>query len=207
MVIQIALSEEARADEVRETYDLRVIRSDLAYLKTMLVNLVFFGKRQPGDRGWVLVDAGVLGAAPKIIDAAAARFGVGARPAAIIQTHGHFDHLGALEELSAKWDAPVYAHRLELPFLFGGASCPQPDAAADDGVIPKLAPLFPRSPVDVSARLRTLAEDGSVPPMPGWQWLHTPGHTPGHVSLWRLSDRTLIAGALLSPRVRNLSTK
>ena len=30
--------------------------------------------------------------------------------------------------------------------------------------------------------------------MPGWRWLHTPGHTPGHVSLWRESDRTLIAG-------------
>ncbi len=28
----------------------------------------------------------------------------------------------------------------------------------------------------------------------GWTWLHTPGHTPGHISLWRESDRTLIAG-------------
>ena len=30
--------------------------------------------------------------------------------------------------------------------------------------------------------------------MPGWEWFHTPGHSPGHVSLWRKSDRTLIAG-------------
>ena len=30
--------------------------------------------------------------------------------------------------------------------------------------------------------------------MPGWRWLHTPGHTPGHVSLWREQDRLLIAG-------------
>lgn len=30
--------------------------------------------------------------------------------------------------------------------------------------------------------------------MPGWQWLHTPCHTPGHIPLLRLSDRTLIAG-------------
>ncbi|HTN62356.1 MAG TPA: MBL fold metallo-hydrolase [Devosia sp.] len=37
--------------------------------------------------------------APKIVDAAA-WFGEGARPAAIIQTHGHFDHVGTLEELS-----------------------------------------------------------------------------------------------------------
>ncbi|MDB6116672.1 MAG: fold metallo-hydrolase, partial [Verrucomicrobiaceae bacterium] len=33
-----------------------------------------------------------------------------------------------------------------------------------------------------------------IPDLPGWQWLHTPGHTPGHVSLWRESDRCLIAG-------------
>jgi glyoxylase-like metal-dependent hydrolase (beta-lactamase superfamily II) len=30
--------------------------------------------------------------------------------------------------------------------------------------------------------------------MPGWRWVHTPGHTPGHVSLFRFSDRLLIAG-------------
>jgi len=30
--------------------------------------------------------------------------------------------------------------------------------------------------------------------MDGWRWIHTPGHSPGHVSLYRDSDRTLIAG-------------
>jgi glyoxylase-like metal-dependent hydrolase (beta-lactamase superfamily II) len=30
--------------------------------------------------------------------------------------------------------------------------------------------------------------------MPGWRWIHTPGHSPGHVSLFRASDRALIAG-------------
>jgi glyoxylase-like metal-dependent hydrolase (beta-lactamase superfamily II) len=30
--------------------------------------------------------------------------------------------------------------------------------------------------------------------MQGWKWIHTPGHTEGHVSLWRESDRTIIAG-------------
>jgi hypothetical protein len=30
--------------------------------------------------------------------------------------------------------------------------------------------------------------------MPGWRWMHTPGHTEGHVCLFRNSDRTLIAG-------------
>jgi glyoxylase-like metal-dependent hydrolase (beta-lactamase superfamily II) len=30
--------------------------------------------------------------------------------------------------------------------------------------------------------------------MPGWTLLHTPGHTPGHVSFFREADRTLIVG-------------
>ena len=30
-----------------------------------------------------------------------------ARPAAILLTHGHFDHVGALQELADAWDAPV----------------------------------------------------------------------------------------------------
>jgi glyoxylase-like metal-dependent hydrolase (beta-lactamase superfamily II) len=30
--------------------------------------------------------------------------------------------------------------------------------------------------------------------MVGWRWIHTPGHTPGHVSYFREADRTLIAG-------------
>jgi glyoxylase-like metal-dependent hydrolase (beta-lactamase superfamily II) len=57
-----------------------------------------------------------------------------------------------------------------------------------------LSPLYPRGPVNVSQWLRALPEDGSVPGMSGWQWIHTPGHTVGHIALWRPSDRTMIAG-------------
>ena len=30
--------------------------------------------------------------------------------------------------------------------------------------------------------------------MPGWRWIYTPGHTTGHISLFRDEDRALIAG-------------
>lgn len=30
--------------------------------------------------------------------------------------------------------------------------------------------------------------------MPNWQWVHTPGHTPGHIAFFRDTDGTLIAG-------------
>jgi glyoxylase-like metal-dependent hydrolase (beta-lactamase superfamily II) len=56
-----------------------------------------------------------------------------------------------------------------------------------------LSALYPRGPIDVRQWLRPLTEAG-VPGMPGWHWLHTPGHTPGHVSLWKPDTRTLIAG-------------
>jgi glyoxylase-like metal-dependent hydrolase (beta-lactamase superfamily II) len=42
--------------------------------------------------------------------------------------------------------------------------------------------------------VRELPEDGSVPGMPAWRWIHTPGHAPGHVSFYRESDGTLVAG-------------
>ncbi len=89
---------------------------------------------------------------------------------------------------------PVYAHPLEHPYLNGQASYPPADPLVGGGAMALLSPLYPRSPVDVGARLHRLPADLSVPGMPGWQWVHTPGHTPGHVSLWRESDRTLIAG-------------
>ena len=168
------------------------VAPDLAYLRLAIVNAVLYGA--PGARDWVLIDAGVIGMAGRIRRAAAERFGANVPPAAIVLTHGHFDHVGALEELARGWDVPVYAHPLEAPYLDGSASYPPPDPTVGGGLTALLSPLFPRGPVDVRDRLRSLPEDGSVPPMPGWRWLHTPGHSVGHVSLWREADRALIAG-------------
>jgi glyoxylase-like metal-dependent hydrolase (beta-lactamase superfamily II) len=89
---------------------------------------------------------------------------------------------------------PIFAHPLEHPFLNGSQSYPPPDPAVGGGLMARLSPLFPRGPIDVSDRLRPFPADGRVPGMPGWAWLHTPGHSPGHVSFWRSDDRMLIAG-------------
>ena len=58
----------------------------------------------------------------------------------------------------------------------------------------RMARLYPRGPVDLGDRVQALPADGLVPGVPRWRWIHTPGHSPGHISLFRFSDRTLIAG-------------
>lgn len=166
----------------------------LAYIRLAIVNVALVGPRDAGDRGWVLVDTGVPGSAPTIERVAAARFGEGARPAAIVLTHGHFDHVGAVKTLAETWDVPVYAHPLERGYLDGSLSYPPADPSIRDGLMSLLSPLFPRGPIDLGARLHPLPADGSLPAMPGWRWLHTPGHTPGHVSLWHEDSRALLAG-------------
>lgn len=193
MESQVPIDSSARPDEEKDGW-IRQVLPDLAYQRVGLVNVVFYGRAgSPGGR-WVLVDAGVMGTTRLILDAAADRYGEGSRPACIVLTHGHFDHVGALPELARRWDVPVFAHALERPYLNGDRAYPPPDPSVGGGMMARLSPLYPRGPIDVQPWLQPLPADGSVPGMPGWVWIHTPGHTVGHVSLWRPEDRALIAG-------------
>lgn len=188
---QVEVGSSARANEFDHD-GVHEIASDVAYKRLFMVNVCYFGL--PGQPEWVLIDAGIPGTAPLIADAAERLFGKGTPPLAIIMTHGHFDHVGALHALAERWNAPIYAHEVELPYLRGEASYPPPDPTVGGGMLAATAGLYPRGPVDVGKWVRALPEDGAVPGMPGWKWIHTPGHTEGHVSLWRESDRTIIAG-------------
>jgi glyoxylase-like metal-dependent hydrolase (beta-lactamase superfamily II) len=172
----------------------REVASDLAYLRTGIVNVYFHGKPKARDRGWVLVDAGLYGWTGSIVEAAARRFGPSSRPSAIVLTHGHFDHVGALPELAGRWDVPVYVHELEMPYVTGRSSYPPPDPTVGGGAMASLSWLYPRGPIELGGRARPLPADGSVPGMDGYRWIHTPGHSPGHVSFFRDDDKTLIAG-------------
>ena len=198
MAQQVPINPSARADDPQQD-DAREdgtheVAPDLAYKRLVMVNVSFYGVPGAGDRQWVLIDTGLPGTAGQIAKSAEQCFGPNARPAAIILTHGHFDHVSALKELCEQWDTPIYAHELERPYLDGSAAYPPPDPGVGGGIMPLSSPLYPRGPINVSGRLQTLPADGTVPFMPGWCWLHTPGHAPGHVSLWREADRALIVG-------------
>jgi glyoxylase-like metal-dependent hydrolase (beta-lactamase superfamily II) len=167
---------------------IRRIAPDVGWLPISFVNVFFIG--HPGGP-WVLVDTGLPGRADQIAEAATARFGGGTRPEAIILTHGHFDHTGSALRLAEKWDVPIYAHRFEFPYLTGRSTYPPADPTVG-GAMAFLSRFTPSRPPDLSSRLRELPNELSM--MPGWKWIHTPGHSPGHVSFFRSSDRILVDG-------------
>jgi len=163
---------------------------ELARLRLAIANVYFVGRQ---GAPWALVDTGTPHSARRIRSAAAQRFGAGERPAAILLTHGHFDHSGSARDLAEMWDVPIYAHRLERPFLTGKSAYPPKDPTVG-GAMAFLSRFFPSAAPDLHDRLRDLPEGGEVPGMPGWRWLHTPGHAPGHVVFFEESESTLLAG-------------
>jgi glyoxylase-like metal-dependent hydrolase (beta-lactamase superfamily II) len=161
-------------------------------IKDVFVNMYLI--HNPSQNKWVLVDTGLKTSAGKIRKVAEHLFWPDSKPAAIILTHAHFDHVGSLRKLADEWDVPIYAHSLERPYLTGVSSYPPPDPTVGGGLMSLLSFLYPKGPIDVSDRLLPLPEDGTVPELPEWRYYHTPGHAPGHISLFRQRDRLLLAG-------------
>ena len=150
--------------------------------------------------GWSLVDAGWASSAEAIRTAAESVFGPDARPAAILLTHIHPDHSGSAGALARSWRVPVYVHADELP-MAAGRYLPQYAMPLDRWVV---APLHaPAAVQDPGAdrggeqhhrRGPSPGPAGGVPGLRDWEWVPTPGHTPGHVAYLRRRDGVLIAG-------------
>jgi glyoxylase-like metal-dependent hydrolase (beta-lactamase superfamily II) len=168
------------------------ILKDVYYYTNQVVNVIFVGN--PFSGAWVLIDAGIPHCGKEILKVAEDRFGKGTRPQAILLTHGHFDHVGGIGYLADKWGVPVFSHSLEFPYLTGLVSYPEPDSLSESDLMEKISFIYPDKPFDIKNVLEPLPDDNSVPFLPGWSWIHTPGHTPGHVSFFRGKDKLLLAG-------------
>ena len=164
------------------------------YTKILFVSAYFVDA--PETDSWILVDTGLPLSEGKIRRAAESHYGA-RKPSAIVLTHGHFDHAGAAFNLAEAWDVPIYAHRLEMPYLTGKSDYPPQDSTMG-GAIAQMARFFPHGGYDFGSRVRELPDGGEVPELRDWKFFHTPGHTAGHISLWRARDRTLIAGDALA---------
>ena len=168
------------------------VKDDILILQFTVVNAFLVGS--PKDDDFVLVDTGLENSGNFIIESVEKRFGKNNYPKAIILTHGHFDHVGSVIQLSRLWNVPVYAHELEIPYLTGKRDYPVGDPTVGGGMVAKLSPTFPHTSIDISSSIQLLPDDGTVPGMKDWVWVHTPGHSVGHISLFRKKDGVLIVG-------------
>jgi len=174
-------------------------------------NAVYFVR---SGASWVLIDAGWARDGARIEMAAKALFGADTSPAAILLTHCHPDHAGSALRLARVWDCKVYMHPDELPIASGDFAAMQACAGPLDRfvVLPLMRAMGSqrREAVLAGSSLTEVArafEPGAgVPGLPGWDCVPTPGHTPGHVSYFRPSDRVLISGdALMTLKVNSWS--
>lgn len=161
-------------------------------LKDVFVNVYIIEDHEA--TGFVMVDAGLKSSAPKVRQLISEIYGKSIKPKAIIMTHGHFDHRGSLNELAEEWNVPVYCHHQEKPYLTGVASYPPPDPSVGGGAMALLSFAYPKGPINAEEYLQELQDGGTIDELKDWKWIHTPGHTPGHISLFREKDGVLVAG-------------
>ncbi|GJG86807.1 hypothetical protein tb265_19880 [Gemmatimonadetes bacterium T265] len=142
-----------------------------------------------GEGTVTLVDAGLRGSAPALLDAARALSGAaaaGGRIARVALTHAHVDHVGSLDALAAALPGVEVAIGAREARLLAGDMALLP-AEADRPLRGGFVPVTTRP-------TRLLADGDRVGAL---RAVATPGHTPGHFAFFDERDGTLIAGDAL----------
>jgi glyoxylase-like metal-dependent hydrolase (beta-lactamase superfamily II) len=137
----------------------------------------FLLRRDGGDRA-LIVDPGED--APKLLGAIEA---LGVTLEAILLTHTHFDHVGAVAPVARATGAPVYCPKIEVPVLQDIMSyVPWPGFGPYES-------WDPEHTVEGGERLELAGFEIDV--------LYTPGHSPGHVTYALPEEQALFSGDVL----------
>lgn len=130
--------------------------------------------------GDVLIDAGTRHASGRIL-----RQLRGRTLAAHALTHAHPDHQGASHAVCEELGLPLWCGDGDAEAMESGRIM---ERQPDHPINRLIGRVFPGPAHPVARRLR---EGDHVA---GFEVLDTPGHSAGHVSYWRESDRTLVCG-------------
>lgn len=157
------------------------------------------------DEGWKTIESAIEAQGGKLRDIRR-----------IIATHGHMDHVGLAGKIAEISGAKVFVHqwdtvqwavgpgeqfigkRLDFRAFFVEAGVPADDI---DELIDLILTRYKRMCSPISTE--TVMEDGTVFEFDDFnlQVIHTPGHSPGSVSLFNQSDGALYTGDSLVPEI------
>lgn len=112
----------------------------------------------------------------------------------IVVTHAHADHIGGLAGLVQRFGSDVIAHQLEVPYIEGVENLPSRTRLQK--TMTWLRDRFAKA--DVGTKVSRHLQDGeNLDVLGGMRVIHTPGHTPGSVSLFHEEKGVLFCGDLL----------
>jgi glyoxylase-like metal-dependent hydrolase (beta-lactamase superfamily II) len=158
----------------------------------------------------VLVDAGLPGMASLIRGAIEQALVPFEKITRIIITHHDLDHIGSLGDLQRELPHPVQvlSHAMEVPYIQGELIPIKMTPAMRKQMEGQMKSVSEERRQAMQSMMdamknqklkvdRTISDGEVLPYCGGIQIIHTPGHTPGHVCLFHITSKTMIAGDAL----------